>query len=169
MPYPALFIGLLMLFAALPAAAALVKCAGEKGGVIYQDTACPPGKELRDLEADPATVSVVPGTPLPTAARTRSARTPSALSTPAKRATATRTSMHRVRTGNAAERRFISRGMSEAEVIMRIGRPDVQTKGQGKTGGRRWSYLPAAGDAQTLTTLTLAGGQVVDVERRMAR
>ena len=28
--------------------------------------------------------------------------------------------------------RFISRGMSEAEVIMQIGRPDVQTKGQGK-------------------------------------
>jgi Domain of unknown function (DUF4124) len=168
MPYPALFIGLLMLFAASPAAAALVKCAGEKGGVIYQDTACPPGKELRDLEADPATVSVVPGTPVP-AARTRSVGAPSASSAPAKRATATRTSMHRVRRGNAAERRFIRLGMSEAEVIMRIGRPDVQAKGQGKTGGRRWSYLPAAGDAETLTTLTFAGGQVVDVERRIAR
>ena len=58
--------------------------------------------------------------------------------------------------------------MSEAEVIMRIGRPDVRTKEHGKTGGRRWSYLPAVGDAETLTTLTLAGGQVVDVERRIA-
>jgi hypothetical protein len=86
-----------------------------------------------------------------------------------KRTTSTRTSAHRVRTGNAAERRFIRLGMSEAEVIMRIGRPDVRTKGQGKTGGRRWSYLPAAGDAETLTTLTFAGGQVVDVERRIAR
>jgi hypothetical protein len=169
MPYPALFIGLLMLFAASPAAAALVKCAAEKGGVIYQDTACPPRKELRDLEADPATVSVVPGTPVPAAAGTPSARGPSASSAPAKRTSSMRTSAHHARTGNAAERRFISRGMSEAEVIMRIGRPEVQAKGQGKTGGRRWSYLPAAGDTETLPTLTLAGGQVVDVERRIAR
>jgi len=164
-----LFIGLLTLFAASPAAAALVKCAGENGGVIYQDMACPPGKELRDLEADPATVSVVPGTPVPAAVRTPGGKARSASSAPAKRTISTRTSAHRIRSGNAAERRFIRLGMSEAEVIMRIGRPDVRTKGQGKTGGRRWSYLPATGDAETLTTLTLAGGQVVDVERRIAR
>jgi hypothetical protein len=147
----------------------MVKCAGENGGVIYQDTACPPGKELRDLEADPATVSIVPGTPVPAAARARGARERSASSAPPKRTIATRTSPHRIRTGNAAERRFIRLGMSEAEVIMRIGRPDVQAKGQGKKSGRRWSYFPAAGDAETLTTLTLAGGQVVDVERHIAR
>jgi hypothetical protein len=58
--------------------------------------------------------------------------------------------------------------MSEAEVVMRIGRPDVESKGRGKSG-KRWAYLPAAGDANTLTTLTIAGGAVVDVERKVAR
>jgi hypothetical protein len=58
--------------------------------------------------------------------------------------------------------------MSEGEVIMRIGRADFQTKGHGKSG-QRWSYFPAAGDADTVTTITLAGGKVVDVERRVAR
>ena len=164
-----LLIGLLTLFAALPSAAALVKCAEGKGGVVYQDTPCQPGKELRDLEADPATLSIVPGIPVPAAAGAPRAKASSASSAPGKRTTSTRTTAHRIRTGNAAERRFIRLGMSEAEVVMRIGRPDVQAKGHGKTGGRRWSYLPAAGDAETLTTLTLAGGQVVDVERRIAR
>jgi hypothetical protein len=59
--------------------------------------------------------------------------------------------------------------MSEAEVIMRIGRPDVRSKGHGKAGATRWSYLPAPGDGDTITTLTLAGGKVADVERRIAR
>lgn len=114
-------VALLAALAASPSGAALVKCADERGRVVYQDSACPPGKELRELEADPA------------------------------------------------ERRFIHNGMSEAEVIMRIGRPDVRSKGHGKAGSMRWSYLPAAGDADTLTTLTLAGGKVIDVERRVAR
>jgi len=130
--------------------------------VIYQDTACPPGKELRDLEAHPATLSVVPGTPLPSAAT--AAKPPRSA-----RPITTRVAAHRSKPGNPAERRFIHSGMSEAEVIMRIGRPDVRSKGHGKAGGTRWSYLPAAGDADTLTTLTLAGGKVVDVERRVAR
>ena len=76
--------------------------------------------------------------------------------------------MQRAKGGNAAERRFVHNGMSEAEVVMRIGRPDVRTKGGAKSP-QRWSYFPAAGDADTMTTLTLAGGKVVDVERRVAR
>jgi hypothetical protein len=155
-------VALLVALAASPAGAALVKCADDRGAVIYQDTACPPGKELRDLEAHPATLSVVPGTPVPSA--TATAKTSRSV-----RPTATRVAAHRNKPGNPAERRFIHNGMSEAEVILRIGRPDVRTKGHGKAGGTRWSYLPSAGDADTLTTLTLAGGKVIDVERRVAR
>jgi hypothetical protein len=160
---------LLMLLTSLTApsaAAALVKCASDRGGVVYQDTPCPPGKELRDLEADPATLSVVPGTLVPMASAAARSRDSS---TRALKTISTRTSARGAKSGNAAERRFIHNGMSEAEVIMRIGRPDVRSKGHGKSGGVRWSYLPVSGDADTLTTLTLAGGKVVDVERRVAR
>lgn len=139
--------------------AALYKCATD-GGVIYQDAACPPGKELRNLDEDPATLSVVPGTPVP-ATRTAAASRSSARA-------AARPGARMQRSGNAAERRFIHTGMSEAEVVMRIGRPDVDSKGRGKSG-RRWAYLPASGDPDTMTTLTIAGGTVVEVERKVAR
>ena len=59
-------------------------------------------------------------------------------------------------------------GMSEAEVILKVGRPDVEAKGRGKQG-HRWSYMPTAGDPDTLTTLTLAGGKVTQVERKVVR
>jgi len=154
-------LALLPCLAAPTAFAALVKCAGDTG-VVYQDVPCPPGRELRDLEADPSTLSVVPGTPLPASVKERASPARSA------RQHATRTSMQRAKGGNAAERRFVHNGMSEAEVVMRIGRPDVRTKGGAKSA-QRWSYFPAAGDADTMTTLTLAGGKVVDVERRVAR
>jgi hypothetical protein len=155
----------LALAAAPPAAAALYKCAADKGAVVYQDKACPPGKELRDLEADPPTLSVVPGTPVPA-----SEAKPKSRNYPARdgKEPSARAVAQRAKGGNAADRRFIRAGMSEGEVIMRIGRPDFQTKGHGK-GGQRWSYLPATGDADTVTSLTLAGGKVVEVERRVAR
>jgi hypothetical protein len=150
--------------AAPPAAAALYKCAVDKGAVVYQDKACPPGKELRDLEADPPTLSVLPGTSMPLAEPERKPRS----STRDARRSSVRTTTLRAKGGDATNRRFIRAGMSEGEVIMRIGRPDFQTKGHGKSG-QRWSYFPAAGDADTVTTITLAGGKVIDVERRVAR
>ena len=155
---PAAVFAVVALFLAPLAQAAIYKCATDRG-VVYQDAACPPGKELRNLDEDPATFSVVPGTPVP-AAPAASSRVPAR---PAARATT-----RKVKSGNAAERRFIHTGMSEAEVIMRIGRPDVDSKGKGKSG-RRWAYLPAAGDPDTMTTLTIAAGAVVDVERKVAR
>jgi hypothetical protein len=157
----ALLLALPLCLATPSAVAALVKCAGDIG-VVYQDVPCPPGRELRDLEADPPTLSVVPGTPPPASVRER------APSVRGAKQHATRMSTHRVKGGSAAERRFVHNGMSEAEVIMRIGRPDVRTKGGGKSG-QRWSYFPAAGDADTMTTVTFTGGKVVDVERRVAR
>jgi hypothetical protein len=159
-------LAILAFAAAAPAGAALYKCAGDKGGVVYQDKACPPGKELRDLEADPPTLSVVPGTPVPVAEPRR--KPPRSSSGPDARQSSLRPTALRAKGGDAANRRFIRVGMSEGEVIMRIGRADFQTKGHGKSG-QRWSYFPAAGDADTVTTITLAGGKVVDVERRVAR
>jgi hypothetical protein len=156
----------LLLFAAASAQAAVYKCATDQG-VVYQDAACPPGKELRNLDEDPATLSVVPGTPVP-AARPAPSRKPPPASQPTPKAPAARSAAHKARSGDAAERKFVHTGMSEAEVVMRIGRPDVESKGRGKSG-KRWAYLPAAGDANTLTTLTIAGGAVVDVERKVAR
>jgi len=149
----------LLLWAAQPAHAAVYKCANEKGGVVYQDIACPPGRELRNLDADPSTLSVVPGTPVPAAKST---------SAPAAKPARVRTGTVKIKGGNPAERKFIQAGMSEAEVILKVGRPDVEAKGRGKQG-HRWSYMPTAGDVDTLTTLTLAGGKVTHVERKVVR
>jgi len=153
------FFLLLLLWAAQPAHAAVYKCANEKGGVVYQDSPCPPGRELRNLDADPATLSVVPGTPVP-AAKSASA--------PAAKPARVRTGTVKIKGGNPAERKFIQAGMSEAEVILKVGRPDVEAKGRGKQG-HRWSNMPTAGDADTLTTLALAGGKVTHVERKVVR
>src|SRR5438309_8268997 len=46
-----------------PADGAVFKCAAEGGGIVYQDSPCQPGKELRNFDTDPANLSVVPGTP----------------------------------------------------------------------------------------------------------
>jgi hypothetical protein len=144
---------------ALPAHAGVYKCASDKG-VVYQDTVCAPGKELRNLETDPATLSVVPGTPVPRQSAAASAST----SKPAR----TREVRTRSRGGNAAERKFLRTGMSEAEVVQKIGRPDMQANARRKEG-RQWSYLPAAEDVDTLTTVTFVGGKVSDVQRKVVR
>jgi len=68
----------------------------------------------------------------------------------------------------AAERKFVRSGMSEAEVLHRLGRPDV-TSGSGRKSSKRWAYLPRPGDPGTMTTLTLQGGSVTDVERKVVR
>ncbi len=48
--------------AARPATAATVyKCSNAGTGVVYQDTPCAPGTELRNFATDPPTLSVVPG------------------------------------------------------------------------------------------------------------
>jgi hypothetical protein len=140
---------LLSVAIAAPAQAAVYKCTNEKGGVIYQDTACAPGTEMGSFAASPPRANVVPGTS-PPAAKGAAAANPA----PAP-----------VRGGNAAERRLLQVGMSEAEVIQKVGRPDVEDKANAKAGAR-WSYMPTSGDPDTLTTLTFAGGKVTAVERK---
>jgi hypothetical protein len=73
---------------------------------------------------------------------------------------------------DATDRKFIREGMSEGEVIMKIGKLDNESVDSG--GGsvatvKRWIYFPASGDAQTMTTLIIRDGKVVDVSRQVSR
>jgi hypothetical protein len=155
----------------------LYKCARDDGTVMYQEDPCKPGKELRDFERDPATVSVVPfGVVPPEAAKTPSSGSAKASS---KAAGASRASSERPATSgrgarkatdaarNPAERKFLVPGIGEGEVVARIGRPDMSTGAGRKTV--RWTYLPAPEDPQTITTLTFELGRLIQVERKVVR
>ncbi len=73
---------------------------------------------------------------------------------------------------DAAERGFIRKGMKEGEVVLKIGAPDHESfirNVKGEPEEKAWSYFPEARDPQTLTILTLKGGVVVAVERKIVR
>lgn len=73
---------------------------------------------------------------------------------------------------DARERGFIHKGMKEGEVILRIGRPDHEAlvrSEKGKPEEKAWSYFPHPRDPQTLTTITLVSGVVVEVQRTVVR
>ena len=72
----------------------------------------------------------------------------------------------------AEERRFIREGMTEGEVLMKIGRPDSESTDSGggaKVSQKRWIYLPAQADPQTMTTIVIRDGKVVEVSRQVSR
>ena len=145
--------------AAAPFACATVYKCQSDGGVMYQEEPCPPGRELRNFDADPPDLSVIHGGTARAAAsvdKPRDARTIQGDRTVGKA------------TGDAAARKFIHAGMAEAEVLARIGRPDA-TAGGSKTRQTRWSYLPAADDPDTVTTVTFTAGVVSDVTRRVIK
>jgi hypothetical protein len=71
---------------------------------------------------------------------------------------------------DAAERKFIREGMSEGEVLVKIGKPDSESVDSG--GGaavtvKRWIYLPTPADQQTMTTIVLRNGKVIEVDRKV--
>ncbi len=72
---------------------------------------------------------------------------------------------------DASERKFVQEGMSEAEVLVKIGKPDSESidSGGAWVTVKRWIYLPAPHDSQTLTTITLREGKVISVEREISR
>ena len=134
------------------------KCAGDTAGVpVYQGTPCPPGRELRDLTDAASTLSVVPfasAPPLP-ATKARPEKPPKA--------------PHKDKpkpAGDAAERRYVHEGMSEGQVLARLGAPDLKS-GRGRT--MRWTYLPAPADRHTVTVLRFEDGEVTSVDRRILR
>jgi hypothetical protein len=73
---------------------------------------------------------------------------------------------------DAGDRRFIREGMSEGEVMMKIGVPDsesVDTGGGAKVTIKRWMYFPTSGDPQTITTITIRDGKVTGISRQVSR
>ena len=126
------------------AGANVYKCADDGGGVIYQEEPCPPGKELRNFDTDPPDLSVIHGAP----ARRSRHRRASRKSAERKPANASASDRSRQGNGAAPERKFIRTGMTEAEVVARIGRPDMPPAAAQQPAAR-WSYLPADGDPDT--------------------
>ena len=73
---------------------------------------------------------------------------------------------------DARDRGFISRGMAEAEVLLKIGKPDHESiiaNVQGQPEEKTWSYFPHYRDPQTLTIITLRAGVVTNIERKISR
>jgi len=147
------------------ASASVYKCMGDEGKQpIYQDSPCPAGRELRNFDTDPAELSVIPFRAVPGTSTSQVA--PKAAKTaPATKAERKKDSAADV---DITQRKFITPGMSEAEVVARIGTPDMTSGGKGRKTSR-WSYLPAAGDAQTITTLVFDYGKVIEVERKVVK
>lgn len=150
-----------------PAAADVYKCAGEGKAPVYQESPCPPGKELRNFQADPPEITVLPATPkgaipppAPSKAATGAGARPEKDKPDAVRSVKPK--------GDPAERRHLRAGMSEGEVLARVGAPDATT-GAKNARQARWTYFPADGDRETLTTVTLFHGVVTDVERRVVK
>jgi hypothetical protein len=129
--------------------------ASEAGGVSGHPLCA--RTELRNFATDPPTLGVVQDRPA--RPRRRLHRAP-ARSTPHSLRTR---SNHAVR-----DRRYIRVGMTQAEVVARIGKPDIDAHGQ-RGKGQRWSYLPRGSDPNTITTVTLVDGRVSDVERKVVR
>lgn len=153
---------LLLWLAAAPAMGQVYKCEGHRGVPIYQDAPCPEGRELRNFASDPATVSVLP-LPPPQGSVARLAAEP-----PPPKPRATKARERPVAVGNAVERRYLHPGMHEGEVLARAGKPDMKSGGGGRKLAR-WTYMPAPGDPQTLTTVVFEYGKVVEVERKIVR
>jgi len=159
----ALVVGFLV--AAVPCAPAafaqMYKCAGEGGTPVYQDAPCLPGRELRNFAADPANVSILPMRP-PPGASSRIASPPRERPVKATKADARKNAT----AGDPAERRHVQLGMHEGEVLARLGAPDMRSGGGGRKVAR-WTYMPVAGDPQTLTTVVFEYGKVIEVERKV--
>lgn len=143
--------------------AQIYKCAGHGNIPLYQGTPCPPGQELRNFALDPAEVSVLPLPPSPSTGSAASAAARSNGSASRPRATPR---AERSRGGDPAQRRYLFAGMQAGEVLARAGAPDMKAGGHRSS---RWTYLPHPGDPQTLTTVVIEDGRVVNVERKVVR
>jgi len=73
---------------------------------------------------------------------------------------------------DARERRFISKGMGEGEVLLKIGKPDYEAFTRvvrGEPEQKAWTYFPTVRDPQTLTIITFHSGMVTRIDRKIAR
>lgn len=146
----------------LPAAAEVYKCAGPDRVPVYQDAPCPAGKELRNFQTDPPEITVLPA---PQLTGEKAAAPAEVRRAPREKAPAgTRAADAKP----ANERRFLRPGMTEGEVVARVGTPEVTSRG-GKPATTRWTYLPADGDNETITVVTFVNGVVSDVVRKLVK
>lgn len=163
---------LVALCATAPATADVYKCKGDGNVPMYQEMPCPPGKELRDFQLDPPAITVLPGAGVRTGTTTPagppSPKDGTGTSRPAKAGAATSDGKTAAAGGDAAERRHLRTGMTAAEVRLRIGVPDGTTSMR-RTKSERWTYQPAPGDPETITTVTLVDGVVTNVERTVVK
>jgi len=146
------------------AGADVYKCAGERGIPVYQEMPCGQGKELRNFQVDPPEITILP-------AQRPGAPASGIKEAPARNAKTdknAKTTTAGPPAGNAAERMHVRLGMSEGEVLAKLGHPDTQV-GAKNASSPRWTYLPAPGDPETVTTLTFAKGIVVDIERKVVK
>ena len=162
MPYVRRFLALVFAFVAWPTLGQVYKCAGDNGVPVYQDAPCGESRELRNFTTDPANVSVLPMPP-PKGAVSRASTPPPA---PKPRGAGSKEKSRGG--GDPGERRYLHPGMHEGEVLARAGPPDMKSGGSGRRVAR-WTYMPAPGDAQTLTTVVFEYGKVVEVERKVVR
>ena len=145
--------------------AQVYKCAGEGGIPIYQEMPCSPGKELRNFQTDPPEITILParrppGTPPADVIR----------EVPPKGAKADKDAKagKSASAANAAERAHLRVGMTEAEVLSRVGSPDVTVGSKGATSPR-WTYMPAPGVLETTTMLHFNKGVLVDIDRKVVK
>ena len=146
------------------AGAQVYKCAGERGVPIYQEVPCSPGKELRNFQTDPPEITILPARRAPGAAADVIREAPSKSARADKDAKPGKSANG----ANATERMHLRLGMTEAEVLARVGSPDV-TVGSKSTPSPRWTYMPAPGDPETTTTLLFTKGVLVDIERKVVK
>jgi hypothetical protein len=135
------------------------KCQDKSGGITYQEEPCAAGRELRNFDDDPPDLSVI---------HDAAARAPAAAAPPRDTRTLQGDKTIGKVNGDAAARKFVRAGMTEAEVLARIGRPDA-TSGASKSRQTRWSYLPAEGDPDTVTSITFSAGTVSEVSRKVVK
>lgn len=150
--------------ASASAAADVYKCAGERGVPVYQEMPCGSAKELRNFQTDPPEITVLPAqravaTPSDAIKTAPPKNTKSDKDTKAGKAAIA---------GDATERMHLRLGMSESEVLARLGSPDM-TVGAKNAPSPRWTYMPAPGDPETITTLMFTKGVLVDIERKIVK
>jgi hypothetical protein len=141
------------------------KCAGDGRSPIYQEMPCAAGKELRNFQTDPPEITVLPGSPKGGASSGRTTEPANRDGRPEK---AAKTGKPDKAKGDASERRHVHSGMTEGEVLARLGTPDVTSRGKNQKQAR-WTWLPADGDPETVTIVVLVDGVVTEVERKTVK
>ena len=139
------------------------KCAGEGGVPVYQEAPCGPAKELRNFQTDPPEITILP------AQRGVASPPPDTIkNAPPKNGNVDKDAKPGKAAGDATERMHLRIGMSQSEVLARVGAPDM-TVGAKNATSPRWTYMPAQGDPETITTLLFNKGVLVDIERKVVK